>query len=298
MILIIAFLSAFACAQDLDSLLAILENRQDDDQWLDLLSGKANMHMLYFQLAYESDSYFAGRDVGLEQPNLTAQALYSYKQITLSAAAIAYPVLYPPIQAVALSGNYRLPLQFPVNIDVGYGRYFFNSDNDTLSSYPNAFTLGLSYNAKYWGVSSEFSLLAGTDGIAPQIDAGGYGQFDLFTWKKTNSISVRPQIGFYFGSEVTARSQVPPGLAKNNGQGQGNGQGNGPGQNDDEVIYDTSFGLLNTSMSVQLSATFGDLDIGLTILNNRPRSVTQEIAYIPTTMIGVNAGYAFSFIGK
>ncbi len=303
---IISLLTTVLFAQDIDSLLSVLESNQDDEKWMDILSGKANYHLLYFQMAYESDSYFAGRDIGLEQPNLTAQATYSYKQFSLSAAAIIYPQLYPPLQATALSVNYRIPLKFPVNIDVNYGRYFFNSENDTLSSiYPNGFGLGLSHHAKFWGVSTDMSLLTGSEGLAPQIDASVYGNFKVFSWKKTNYISVRPEIGIHFGSETTARARVPRGLAKitgpgdsqggRNGNGQGQGGGSGSGQ---EIVYSTAFGLLNTSMNIHLLATLGDFDIGITIQTNRPRSVEAEIAYIPTSMVSVTAGYAFTIIGK
>ncbi|MCD6447147.1 MAG: hypothetical protein J7L40_03155 [Candidatus Marinimicrobia bacterium] len=303
-LLIILFFSSFLIAQDIDSLLTIIESHQNNEKWMDILSGKANYHLLYFQVSYESDSYFAGRDIGLEQVNLTAQANYSYKQFSLSTAVIIYPQLYPPLQATALSVNYRIPLKFPVNIDINYGRYFFNSENDTLSSiYPNGFGLGLSHHAKFWGVSTDMSLLTGSEGLAPQIDASIYGNFKIFSWKENNYISVRSEIGIYFGSETTARARIPRGLAKITGHGDGRGNGNGNGQgggsgSGQEIVYSTAFGLLNTSMNIHLLATLGDFDIGASIQNNRPRSVDTEIAYIPTSMISVNAGYAFSFIGK
>jgi len=305
-LLILALLTTVLFAQDIDSLLSVLESNQDDKDWLDIISGKANYQLLYFQIAYESDSYFAGRDIGLEQPNLTAQASYSYKQFSVTAAAIIYPQLYPPVQATAFSVNYRIPLKFPVNIDVNYGRYFFNSENDTLTTiYPNGFGLGLSHHAKFWGVSTDMSLLTGSEGLVPQINGSLYGNFKLFSWKEANYISVRPEINIYFGSETTARARVPRGLAKVSGlgDGPGNGNGSGPGQgggsgSGQEIIYSTAFGLLNTSMDIHLLATLGDFDIGASIQNNRPRSIDAEIAYIPTTMIAVNAGFAFSIIGK
>lgn len=285
-------------AQDIDSLLSVLESNQDDEKWMDILSGKANYHLLYFQMAYESNSYFAGRDIGLEQPNLTAQASYSYKQFSVSAAAIVYPQLYPPLQATALSVNYRIPLKFPVNFDINYGRYFFKSENDTLSSiYPNGFGLGLSHHAKFWGVSTDMSLLTGSEGLVPQIDASVYGAFKVFSWKKTNYISVRPELEFYFGSETTARARVPRGLAKVTGPGGGQGKGGGSGSGQ-EIVYSTAFGLLNTAINIHLLATLGDFDIAASIQNNRSRSIDAKIAYKPTSMVSVTAGYAFSFVGK
>ena len=296
---ILALLTTILFAQDIDSLLAILESHQDDEEWLAILSGEANYHLIYFQGAYESNSYFAGRDIGLDQFNITVQVSYSYKQFSATVAGIIYETLYPPLQTTALSFNYRLPLKFPLDVDVNYSRYIFNSANDTLSNlYPNSFGLGLGHSAKYWGASADFSLLAGTEGVAPQILTSAYGNFKLFTWNKKNSISFRPEIGFYFGSETTALATAPgTWRAKIIGSGPGRGQGSGGGQTP-EPAYLTSFGLLNTEINFHLLVYLGDLDMTFTVRNNRPRSVDTEIAYAPTSLISFSTGYAFSFIGK
>ncbi|MEA3392547.1 MAG: hypothetical protein U9Q91_06170 [Candidatus Marinimicrobia bacterium] len=296
-IFILFLLPGMAAAQDIDSLLAILESHQDDEEWLAILSGETNYHLFYAQADYESNSYFAGRDIGLDQFNATLQATYSYKQFSTTLAGIFYEAFYPPLQATALSLNYRLPLKFPVDIDVNYGRYFFSSDTLT-GSYPNSFGLGLSHNAGFWGANADFSLLTGSEGVVPQILTSAYGSFILYTWNKKNSISIRVEPGFYFGSETTALATAPgTWRAKIIGSGPGRGQGSGGGQTP-ETTYSTSFGLLNTEINFHLLVYLGDLDMTFTVRNNRPRSVDTEIAYAPTSLISFSTGYAFSFIGK
>ncbi|MEA2078146.1 MAG: hypothetical protein U9O95_09030 [Candidatus Marinimicrobia bacterium] len=296
-IFILFLLPRIAAAQDLDSLLAILESHQDDEEWVAILSGEANYHLVYFQAGYESESYFAGRDIGLDQFNMTVQATYSYKQFSATAAGIIYETLYPPLQVTAFSVNYRLPLKFPLDIDINYGRYIFNSDNDTLFNlYPNVLGLGLSHNAGFWGASTDFSLLAGTEGVAPQIMTVAYGNIKLYTWNKKNSISFRPELGFYFGSEVSALA-IAPGRWRAKGNGPGPEQGPDPGE-DLETSYITRFGLLNTEINFHLLVYLGDLDMTFSVQNNRPRSTDTEIVYAPTSMISLSLGYAFSFIGK
>ena len=292
-------------AQSIDSLLAVLESRQSDEEWLALLSGEANIHLFYVQASYNNNSYFAGRDIGLDQFNATLQATYSYKQFSTSLAGAFYEAFTPPFQTVALSVNYRLPLTIPLDIDVNYGRYFFLGDNDTLlGSYPNSLGLGLSHTGKFWGASADFSLLAGIDGIAPQIMTTVYGNFKIFSWKDHNSISIKPELGYYFGSELTALVTAPGTIfAKSTGNGNGQGQGPGPGQGGGSgqtelPEYVTAFGLLNTKLNIYVSAILGDMDITLAVQTNRPRSTDAEIAYAPTSMISFSLGYAFSFIGK
>lgn len=305
-LLVLFLCSSFVIANEIDSLIAVLESHQEDEEWLAILSGEANYHLVYFQASYENNSYFAGRDIGLDQFNMSAQVSYSYKQFSVTAAGIFYESLIPNWQATALSLNYRLPLKFPLNIDLNYGRYIFHGENDSLlGSYPNNVGVGFSHSANFWGASADFSLLAGTDGIAPQIMTGAYGNFKLFTWNEQNSISFRPEVGFYFGSEVTALSTAPGTIfakpSDGPGPGQGNGQngGGGPGQGGGSLPeYATVFGLLNTEINFHLLVYVGDLDLTFTLQNNRPRSVDAEIAYIPTTMFSISAGYALSFIGK
>jgi len=302
-LLVLFLCSSFVIANEIDSLLAILESHQDDEEWLAILSGKANYHLIYFQASYDNNSYFAGRDIGLDQFNATLQATYSYKQFSASLAGVFYEAFTPPLQTAALAINYRLPLIFPIDVDVNYGRYFFLGDNDTLlGSYPNSLGLGLSHSAKFWGASADLSLLAGTDGIAPQIMTSAYGNFKVFSWKDHNSISIRPELGYYFGSELTALATAPGTIfakstGNGNGQGPGPGQGGGSGQTE-LPEYVTTFGLLNTEMNIYITAILGDMDMTLAIQNNRPRSTDAEIAYAPTSLISFSVGYAFSFIGK
>jgi hypothetical protein len=304
-LLIIFLCSSFLIANEIDSLLAVLESHREDEEWLAILSGEAHYHLIYVQASYDNNSYFAGRDIGLDQFNATVQATYNYKQFSASLAGVLYEAFFPPLQTAALSVNYRLPLKLPVDIDVNYGRYFFLGDNDTLlGSYPNSLGLGLGHSAKFWGVSADLSLLAGTEGVAPQIMTSAYGNFKIFSWKSYNSISVRPEVGFYFGSELTALSTAPGTIfAKSTGNGNGQGQGPGPGQGGGSgqtelPEYITAFGLLNTELNIYITAVLGDFDMSFAIQNNRPRSTDADIAYAPTSLISFSLGYAFSFIGK
>lgn len=302
--MIIALFSSLMFAQSLDSLLTILESHQKEEQWLEILSGEKNYHLLFFQSGFENDSYFAGRDIGLNQFNINAQVSYSYKQLSATLIAIIYENLIPNWQTTALALNYRLPLKFPVDIDVNYSRYFFHGESDSLAmNYPNAFGLGFSRSAKFWGASADFSLLAGTDGLAPQFMPAIYGNFKLYSWNENNTIVFKPELGFYFGSELSALATAPGNsLAKippGNGQGNGQGSGNGSDSDTDSLsTYMSVFGLLNTEISFHVIISLGDIEITGSIVKNIPQSVIAEIAYAPTTMYALSLGYVFSFIGK
>ena len=293
LISILVLLFSLVVAQDLDSLLAVLEARQEDDQWMDLLSGKANYHVFYLQAGYNNNSYFEGRDVGLDQANMTLQASYSFKQITLSYGGMIYEALYPPLQTSVLSLDYVLPLKLPFDINVNYGRYFFHDPEDSLGIlYPNNLGVAIGKDWKFWGTSLYLGLMAGSGGVMPQVLGSLYGDIELYSFNDKNNIHVRPSLVFSFGSELTARTIVPGNvLGKESGQGNGPGSGQTP-----QTVYSTQFGLLNSELTLNLILNLGDLNLTLAIQSNRPRSMQEDLDYAPTSMVSLTGGYAFSFI--
>ena len=299
--LLLLTLVAPAFAQDLDSLIAILEARQNqDDDWLSILSGDADYHIFYFQGTWESDSYSSGRDLGYDRYNLTAQATYNYKQFTAGIAGIMYEGAAPLVQTAIATVAYRLPLALPVDIDLGYDRYFFMNESDTLSAqYPNGLTASIGHRSKFWGASVAAGMFAGTGGVIPQVVASGYGNFKLYSWKETNSLQLRPELSFNFGTEdvvLVAASGLGKVMGNGNGQGQGGPPGSDTGTETED--YETLFGLLNTEININLIAYLGDMDLTLTIRNNRPLSLDGETIYSPTSLVCLMAGYTLSFLQK
>ena len=78
--LLLLFLISF-CLPDvksqeskLDSLLDVI--LFEDEELISLLTGKTNFQFLYLRTQFENQSYFSGRDIGIEQQNYTAQATY------------------------------------------------------------------------------------------------------------------------------------------------------------------------------------------------------------------------------
>jgi hypothetical protein len=299
-ILILILLSSFAFAQDLDSLLAVLEERQQDEQWLDLVTGKANYHIFFLQAGYNSESYFEGRDVGLDQANMSLSATYSFKQFSLTYAGIIYEALYPALQTSVVSLDYELPLAIPIDISLNAGRFLFHDPEDTLGNlYPNSLGVSVGKDLKFFGASLDAGCLVGSGGIMPQVLASLYGDLELYRFNDKTNLHVRPALSFSFGSELTARTIVPGEvLGKNNGQGNGPGNGPGPGQDPTtpETVYSTEFGLLNSELDLYLTLNMGDFMLSLGIQSNHPRSMQDDLDYAPTTMISLTGGYAFSFI--
>ncbi len=305
---ILLLFCGLAFSQSIDSLLTIIESHQNDEEWLKLLSGEKNYHIVYFQAEYETNSYFAGRDIGLDCANVIAQTAYSYKNISMGAAAIFYENLHPTLQTAAVSIDYQLPLNLPININVGYDRYFVFGETDTIASkYPNSINVSLAYQTHFWKAELPISLIVGSDGILPQIAPSIYGKFELYKWKKTNSISIKPEINFHLATEETALSITPghrprPNLGKPNALAQensGNGQGQGPGQGSrPEAQYLKTFGLMNTQINLELIAELKDFEIGLSYQYNRPKSMDPQINYSATSLLAISMGYVFTFTSK
>jgi len=83
-LLLLLFLSLILQAElksqesDLDSLLDVI--LFEDEELISLLKGKTNFHFLYFRTHFENQSYFSGRDIGIEQYNYSANASYFHSR--------------------------------------------------------------------------------------------------------------------------------------------------------------------------------------------------------------------------
>ncbi len=270
--------ASFLAADELDSLLAVLESRREDEAWLNLLLGRADYHLVYVKAGYESNSYFSGRDVGLDQYNVALQAAYHFKGFTATAAGIIYPDLVPRWNISFLSAGYRLPLSLPLDIDLAYDRYIFHTPVDSLKgSFPNGFRLGLSHQKPAWGLIAGYTLLAG-EGFFSQANVGGHLMLTLFRWGRSGALRFQPRVDLLFGNEMVALALVPGG--------------------DPTPDYTYAFGLLNTTFTVPLNFYWGDLDVALAWQLNLPRSLDAEAVYTPTHLISFSLGYAFSILQK
>ncbi len=263
---------------EIDSLLAILRSHRNEDL-LSLLTEERHYHIFYLNGAYQNRTYFTGRDIGVDQYNVSLLTAYHYRGFTASAGALIYSEFEPHWNLTQLSLGYRRQLfrNLPLEAGISYGRYCFHDTDDSLTvMYPNSLALNLSYAAPHWGLMLDPVIFFG-DSSTAQISTSVFGDLPLLRLKGGSRFKLKPRISMIFGNEPSAYTALPGTLTP---------------------LVSESFGLLNTEIVIPLLWYRGNLDVSAGFHYNIPHAPGGDTEYEPTSFISLSAGYIFSFAGK
>ena len=191
--------------QQLDSLLD--EIVFEDSDLVDALISKEDYKYNFFYLnsSYDGQSTFAGRDLGLNQFNITSQLMYfNSSGFNARIYGIWYSELEPHYNVTGLSIGYSF---YPSDnkkwrLRAAYDRYFFaDNGSEETSNLSNSLTAGVSYKlTKNINTSLNSSFLIG-NGSVPQLSWSTYGNFKLYKKSYNKYVSFRPSISMLMTSE-------------------------------------------------------------------------------------------------
>ena len=284
---LITILASQAFSQDnIDSLLN--ELLYEDEEFLSLLERSTKYHYLYFSSNFRSNTFFAGRDFGIDQFNWSNQISYFHSNgISFSVAGILYEEFVPRYNTTIVSLGYGKNLNKikGLRLRASYDRYIFAQvDSLEESSFNSALNLGASYRWKNFRTSASYSFLIGPD-PSSQFNWDFQARFDL--WKKSplKRVSFEPAVALLFGNETvqtTSTVQSPRRFLQN--------------------FIETStltekYGLLSTQLRLPLSLTYNNFDFEVGYNYNLPRSLGDE-SIQNTSFFSVRVGYLISFKGK
>ena len=264
---------------ELDSLLdAILF---EDEELISLLTGKTNFHFLYFRTHFENQSYFSGRDIGIEQYNYSAQASYFHSMgFNAGIGTIWYSQFNPKLYATSLSVGYsgRFDKKGNFRYRTSYNRYIYSKvDSIDSHAFNNAFTAGVTIDKGFIGTRLDLALLTG-DETAGQVSWDLYGDITLIKLGTYDRIKFEPEISLFLGKEIVAYYQL-----------------GGLGQSQEYVLVeDSEFGLLNTALRFPISIDFKGLDFEIGYNINFPNSMLSGDKLPMTSYFNVSLGYIFS----
>ena len=265
--------------ENLDSLLEVI--LFEDEEMVSLLTGKSNYQFLYVRTHFENESYFSGRDIGIEQQNYSAQLSYFHSAgISAGVGMIWYSQFNPRLYATSLMLGYsgKFGKSNDYRYRSSYNRYFF-SEMDSVDSHAfnNAFAVGATIDKGFIGTRLDLALLTGEE-TAGQVSWDLFGDITLIKLGTFDRIKFEPEISFFFGKEIMAYYKL-----------------GGPGQNQEyELVEDSEFGLLNMAIRFPLTIDYKsfDLEIGYNI--NLPNSMLTDDKLPMTTYFNVSLGYIFS----
>ncbi|WP_299528192.1 hypothetical protein [uncultured Lutibacter sp.] len=248
----------------------------EDELINDLIKSLSKYQFLYISTTYNSDTYFSGRDIGIDQYNVSPQITY-----VNSSGLFA-----------SLSGNYYsdfVPNWDVTTVTVGYGNNFGKKKlfkyyasyskylyaNDSNAIYSNTLNAGLGIRNKNRTLGTQLSgaFLFGED-ESFQITSNSYASFNLLKTKKS-SLKLKPQISISAGKQTID-------LARINFIG---------GEIVTEYIRNETFNLINTQLSIPLQYNVNsfDFEVGYTI--NFPHPIGEESNLTSTSFFSVSLAY-------
>jgi len=240
----------------------------------DILDSYTN-NFIYTSVSYNSNTFFSGRDSGVDQFNLVPQiSYYSASGFNASVSGMYYETFLPHWDFTNIYVGYYHAVgeKKLFNYNFGYSHYFYASGWDTFTNSID-FSLGIHNKPNTIGTKLATSYLFGTD-QSFQIVSRSYANLTLAR-EKNFILKFRPQLSFLMAQQTTALEQLNT-------------------INDVttvEYIYNDVFDLLNTQLNIPLNlyTKSWDFEIGFNI--NFPSRVETEPKLKTTSFFNISIGY-------
>lgn len=267
-----------------DELDLLLDELFFSDQSLieDILDSFIVTNSIYANVAYSSNTYFYGRDSGIDQFNIVPQISYYHPSgFNISISGLYYETYSPnwDFTNVSLAYYNTIGKKELLNFNLGYTRFFYSDNYDAFN---NSFDLniGLRNRSRTLGTNISTSYLFGTD-QSLQFVSNSYGKFYLIK-KNKYSLKLRPEISF----NVVNQSISYQRLRIENG----------------EIIIQTFnkdiFDLVNTQLNLPLSLSTKSWDFEIAYALNFPNAVIADRKIDPTGFFNISAGYFIDLNNK
>lgn len=252
----------------------------NDQQFFnDILDSFNTNNFIYTNVSFNSNTFFTGRDSGIDQFNIVPQiSYYSASGFNVSVSGIYYETFSPNWDFTNISLGYynTIGKDKLITYNVGYTRYFYSKGWDTFTNSIDL-SLGLRNKKRTLGTKLATSYLFGTD-QSFQIVSRSYANLTLAK-EKDYTLKFRPQISFVIAQQTTALEQL-------------NTQGD---VTTVEYVYNDIFDLLNTQINIPLTLVTKSWDFELGYNINLPTRVETEPELKTTGFINLSIGYLIDF---
>ena len=252
----------------------------NDQQFIDdILDSFNTYNFLYTNVSFNSNTFFSGRDSGVDQFNFVPQlSYYSSSGFNVSVSGLYYETYSPnwDFTNVYVGYNNTIGKKKLFNYNVGYTRYFYSDGWDTFTNSLDL-SVGIRNKKKNLGTKLGASYLFGKD-QSFQIVSRTYA-IATITKQKNFVLKFRPQISFLIAQQTIALEQL-------------NTQGEEPVT---EFIYNDIFDLLNTQLNLPLTLATKSWDFELGYNINFPSAVESEPNLDTTGFLNLSIGYLIDF---
>lgn len=245
----------------------------------DILESIQTKNFIYTQVRYNNNTFFSGRDSGIDQFNLSPELTYYHKSgFNISVSGIYYENFDPNWDYTNISLGYynTIGTNKLFHYKTGYTKYFYKDGWDTFTNSLDA-SIGIRNKKRNLGSVLAASYLFGTD-QSLQLVSNNYSRISLIK-RKEFSLKLRPQLNFIVAKQTIALEQL-------------NDIG---GESTLEFVEYDIFDLLNTQVNLPLTFTTKSWDIGLGYTLNFPSAVATEENLKTTGFFNFSIGYLIDF---
>ena len=241
----------------------------------DILDSFSTNNFIYTNVSFNSNTFFSGRDSGIDQFNIVPQiSYYSNSGFNISVSGIYYETFSPQwdFTNIALGYYNTLGKNKLINYNVGYTRYFYANGWDAFTNSIDL-SLGIRNKKRTLGTKLATSYLFGTD-QSFQIVSRTYANVAIAR-ENDFTLKFRPQISFLMAQQTSALEQL-------------NTIGDVTTM---EYIYNDIFDLLNAQINIPLILVTKSWDFELGYNINLPNRVETEPNLLTTSFINLSVGY-------
>ncbi|MHB1147350.1 MAG: hypothetical protein ACYC01_07100 [Lutibacter sp.] len=248
----------------------------EDEIINELTISLSNYQFLYISATYNSDTYFSGRDIGIDQYNITPQITYAHSNgIFASLSGIYYSEFVPKwdVTTATVGFGKNIGEKKLFKYSLSYSKYFFTNDLNNI--YSNSLNLGFGVRNKKRTLGTQLSgaYLFGED-QSFEIASRSFVDVNLFKTKK-NSLNFKPQLNIVAGKQTIELARIV----------------NQNGQLVTEYTENDVFDLINTQINLPLlfSTKSFDFEAGYNI--NFPNALGDESNLKNTGFFNFSIGY-------
>jgi len=254
-----------------------------EESFNDLLVSLTNFHFLYFSFNYNSDTYFSGRDIDVDQFNIAPQITYMHsKGFYASISAIIYSEFIPHWDVTI--GTVGYAKSFGKNkIFRYYGSFsgYLYSNNDVDGLYNGTANAGIGVQNKKRTIGTQISGSYYFGGESTyQIVSRSYASLNLLK-TPNQSLKFRPQLIFITGTQLVDIGGVPlqkEALVKETAAEEVN-------------LTSDIYTLIYTQLNFPLLYSYKSFDFELGYTLNIPSALENETDLKNTGFFNISVGY-------
>lgn len=249
---------------------------QEDTEIDELIASLSNYHLLYVSVNYNNETYFSGRDIGVDQYNLRPQITYlNSSGIFASLYGIYYSELQPnwDVTTATLGYSKNFGKAKTYKYYGFYSKYFYTNNGDNLFS--NVLNAGLSVRNKKSSIGTQLtaSYLFGNE-QSFQIASTSYVNL-LFLKTRKSTLTFRPQLYIVVAKQTIELAQIYTHM----------------GQVFTTYSTNDIFNLINTQLNIPLHFNTNSFDFELGYNINFPNAIGDETNLKNTGFFNFSMGY-------